>query len=164
VANGGTEGLAAEERWEEEPWTLTEACAVNAQLAGQRNQATPSARTEADQVPPPGGVGLSKWFYDTSTGASTGAYRCDSFVGGAQIAQGVGYQGIRWTRGFTWFRPPEHNTLRPWVNGVVLLCLSARLRSSLFSLSVRVCGVRPLQLSSARTFYSPRPGSYKEAP
>jgi hypothetical protein len=40
---------------------------------------------------------LSKWFYDTSTGAATGAVRCGSFVGEAQIAQGVGYQGIRWT-------------------------------------------------------------------
>jgi hypothetical protein len=70
-------------------------------------------------------------------------YRCGSFVGGAQIAQGVGYQGIRWTRGFTWFRPPERNTLRPRENGAVLLCLSARLRSSLFSLLVHVCGVRP---------------------
>jgi hypothetical protein len=70
-------------------------------------------------------------------------YRCGSFVGGAQIAQGVGYQGIRRTQGFTWFGPPERNTLRPQVNGVVLLCLSARLRSSLFSLSVRMCGVRP---------------------
>jgi hypothetical protein len=75
-----------------------------------------------------------------------------------------GYQGIRWTRRFTWFGPPERNALRPRVKGVVLLCLSAQLRSSLFSLSVRVCGVRPLQLSSARTFYSPRSGSYKETP
>jgi hypothetical protein len=72
---------------------------------------------------------VSKWFYDTSTGAATGAARCGSFVGGAQIAQGVGYQGIRWTRGFTWFGPPERNTLRPRVNGVVLLCLSVRLKS-----------------------------------
>jgi hypothetical protein len=73
-------------------------------------------------------------------------YRCGSFVGGAQIAQGVGYQGIRWTRGFTWFRPPERNTLRPRVNGVVLQCLSARLSSSMFSLSARVwssSSVRP---------------------
>jgi hypothetical protein len=54
-------------------------------------------------------------------------YHCGSFVGGAQIAQGVGYQGIWWTQRFTWFGPPERNTLRPWVNGVVLLCLSARL-------------------------------------
>jgi hypothetical protein len=47
----------------------------------------------------------------------------------AQIAQGVGYQGIRWTRGFTWFGPLERNILRPRVNGVVLLCLSVRLKS-----------------------------------
>jgi hypothetical protein len=109
---------------------------------------------------------VSKWFYDTSTGAATGAARCGSFVGGAQIARGVGYPGIRWTRRFTWFGPPERNTLRPRVNGVVLLCLGARLRSSLFSLCqpMCVCGVRPLWLSSARTFYSPRPGSYREAP
>jgi hypothetical protein len=60
-------------------------------------------------------------------------YRCGSFVGGAQIAQGVGYQGIRWTRRFTWFGSPERNTLRPRVKGVVLLCLSARLRSSFLS-------------------------------
>jgi hypothetical protein len=26
---------------------------------------------------------MSKWFYDTSTGAATGAARCGSFVGGA---------------------------------------------------------------------------------
>jgi hypothetical protein len=106
----------------------------------------------------------SKWFYDTFTGAATGAARCGSFIGGAQIARGVGYLGIRWTRRFTWFGPPERNTLRPRVNVVVLLCLSARLRSSLFSLCQPVCVVRPLWLSSARTFYSPRPGSYSEAP
>jgi hypothetical protein len=82
---------------------------------------------------------LLKWFYDTSTGAATGAARCGSFIGGAQIARGVGYPGIRWTRRFTWFGPPERNTLRPRVNGVVLLCFSARLRSSLFSLSACVC-------------------------
>jgi hypothetical protein len=86
---------------------------------------------------------MSKWFYDTSTGAATGAARYGFFVGGAQIARGVDYPGIRWTQRFTWFGPPERNTLRPWVNGVVLLCLSARLRSSLFSLSARVCVVRP---------------------
>jgi hypothetical protein len=42
-------------------------------------------------------------------------YRYGSFVGGAQIVQGVGYQGIRWTRRFTWFGPPERNTLCPRV-------------------------------------------------
>jgi hypothetical protein len=57
------------------------------------------------------------------------AARCGSFVEGAQIAQGVGYEEIRWTRGFTWFGPPERNTLRPRVNGVVLVCLSVRLKS-----------------------------------
>jgi hypothetical protein len=77
-------------------------------------------------------MSLSKWFYDTSTGAATGAVPL-------------------------WFPRPE-------VKGVVLLCLSARLRSSLFSPSVRVCGVRPPCLLSARTFYSPRPGSYRVTP
>jgi hypothetical protein len=72
---------------------------------------------------------MLKWFYDTSIGAATGAARCGSFIGEAQIAQGVGYEGIRWTRGFTWFGPPERNTLHPWVNGVVLMCLSIRLKS-----------------------------------
>jgi hypothetical protein len=66
-------------------------------------------------------------------------YRCGSFVGGAQIARGVGYPRIRWTRGFTWFRSPERNTLRPRENGVVLLCLSAQLRSSSVYLCVCVC-------------------------
>jgi hypothetical protein len=51
------------------------------------------------------------------------------FLEWAQIAQGVGYQGIWWTRGFTWFGPPERNTLRPRVNEVVLLCLSDWLKS-----------------------------------
>jgi hypothetical protein len=40
------------------------------------------------------------------------------------------YEEIRWTRGFTWFGPPERNTLRLRVNGVVLVCLSVRLKSS----------------------------------
>jgi hypothetical protein len=68
---------------------------------------------------------MSKWFYDTYIGAATGAARCGSFVGGAQITRGVGYPGMRWTRRFTWFGPPERNTLCPRVNGVVLLCFSA---------------------------------------
>jgi hypothetical protein len=83
---------------------------------------------------------LSKWFYDTFIGVAIGAARCGSFVGWAQIAQGVGYQGIRWTRGFTWFGPPERNTLRLRVNGVVLLCLNARLRSSFFPVCVCLPG------------------------
>jgi hypothetical protein len=91
-------------------------------------------------------------------------YRCGSFVGGGFGLLGASYEGIRWTRGFTWFGPPERNTLRPRAKGVVLMCLNARLRSLLFSPSVRACGVHPLWLSSARTFYSPRAGSYREAP
>jgi hypothetical protein len=87
---------------------------------------------------------VSKWFYDTFTGVATGAARYGSFVGGAQIARGVGYPGIRRTRRFTWFGSPERNTLRPRVNGVVLLYFSARLRSSLFSLSARVCLSSPV--------------------
>jgi hypothetical protein len=79
-------------------------------------------------------------------------YRCGSFVGGAQIARGDGYPGIRWTRRFTWFGLPERNTLRPRVKGVVLLCLSARLRSSLFSSSVRACGVPAFVCVCMRVF------------
>jgi hypothetical protein len=69
---------------------------------------------------------MSKWFYDTFTGVVIGAVRCGSFVGedfGLLVAR------IRWTRAFMWFRPPERNTLRLRVNGVVLLCLSVRLKS-----------------------------------
>jgi hypothetical protein len=69
---------------------------------------------------------LSKCFYDIFTGAATGV---GSFIGGAQITQCVGYEEIQWTRGFTWFGSSECNTLRPRVNGVVLLCLSVRLKS-----------------------------------
>jgi hypothetical protein len=77
-----------------------------------------------------GWLTLSMWFYDTFIDVAIGVVYYDFFVGGTQIAQGVGYQRIRWTRGFTWFRSPERNTLRPRENVVVLLCLSARLRSS----------------------------------
>jgi hypothetical protein len=59
---------------------------------------------------------LSKWIYDT--GAATGATRCGSFIGNDF---GLFVVSSRWTRGFTWFRPPERNTLRPQVNGVGLL-------------------------------------------
>jgi hypothetical protein len=72
---------------------------------------------------------VSKWFYDTSTGAATGVVCCGSFVGGGFGLLVVSYEGIWWIRGFTWFGPPERNTLRPRVNGVVLLCLSVRLKS-----------------------------------
>jgi hypothetical protein len=54
-------------------------------------------KTKNGEMPPFLVCQMSKWFYDTSTGAATGAARCGSFVGGAQIARGVGYPGIRWT-------------------------------------------------------------------
>jgi hypothetical protein len=76
---------------------------------------------------------VSKWFYDTSTGATTGAARCGSFVGGGFGLLIASYEGIRSIRGFTWFGPLERNILRPRVNGVLLVCLSVRLKS----LSVR---------------------------
>jgi hypothetical protein len=88
-------------------------------------------------------VNCQSGFYDTSTGAATGVARCGSFVGGSFGLLVASYEGIRWTRGFTWFGPSERNILHPRVKGVVLLCLSARLRSLLFSSSVRACGVRP---------------------
>jgi hypothetical protein len=88
-------------------------------------------------------VTVWKWFYDTFIGAATGVACCDSFIGGTQITQGVGYQGIRWTRGFTWFGPPERNTLRTRVNRVVLLCLSVRLKSRGPFVCVYVLGVYP---------------------
>jgi hypothetical protein len=72
---------------------------------------------------------MSKWFYDTSTGAATGAARCGFFVGRGFGLLVASYEGIWWTRGFTWFGPPERNALRPWVNRVVLLCLSVQLKS-----------------------------------
>jgi hypothetical protein len=64
---------------------------------------------------------LSKWFCDTSTGAAIGAARCGSFVGGGFGLLVARYGWTQWTRRFTWFGPPERNTLRPRENGVVLL-------------------------------------------
>jgi hypothetical protein len=84
-------------------------------------------------------------------------YRCGSFVGGAQIARGVGYQGIRWIRRFTWLGPPERNTLRPRVNGVVLLCLSAQLRSLFVRPCVCVCSTREFVRLSLHSWRLPGP-------
>jgi hypothetical protein len=110
-------------------------CKATTSSRGQRLRVVEALLPEKHQALLPARQ-MSKWFYDTSTGAATGAARCGSFAGGAQIAQGVGYQGIRWTRGFTWFGQLEHNTLRPRVNGVVLLCLSVRLKSLFSALGV----------------------------
>jgi hypothetical protein len=72
---------------------------------------------------------MLKWFYDIFTGVTIGAVRCGSFIGGDFSLLVASYEGIRWTRGFTWFGSPERNTLRLRVNRVVLLCLSVRLKS-----------------------------------
>jgi hypothetical protein len=44
-----------------------------------------------------------------------------SFVGGGFGLLIARYEWTRWTRRFTWFRPPVHNTLHPRDNWVVLL-------------------------------------------
>jgi hypothetical protein len=53
------------------------------------------------------------WFYDTSTGTATRAAHCGSLLERAWLAQGISYEGTRWTRGFMWFGPLERNTLHP---------------------------------------------------
>jgi hypothetical protein len=62
---------------------------------------------------------MTKWFYDTFPGTATGATHGGSLIGGTKAlhAQGVSYEGTWWTRGFTWFGPPECNTLCLWENG-----------------------------------------------
>jgi hypothetical protein len=53
---------------------------------------------------------LPKWFYDTSIGTTTRAAYCGALLEGLRLL----YAQARKTRGFTWFGPPERNTLRPW--------------------------------------------------
>jgi hypothetical protein len=72
---------------------------------------------------------LSKWFYDTSPGTTTRAACGGSLIGGTKAlnTQCVSYEGTRWTRGFTWFGPPERNTLCPRENEsycIVVYCSS----------------------------------------
>jgi hypothetical protein len=61
---------------------------------------------------------LSKWFYDTFLGTASRAACGGSLIGGTKAlnAQCISYEGTQWTRGFTWFGPPERNTLRPREN------------------------------------------------
>jgi hypothetical protein len=62
---------------------------------------------------------LLKWFYNTSPNTATRAAHGGSLTGGTKDldTQGISYQRTQWTRGFTWYEPPERNTLRPWDNG-----------------------------------------------
>jgi hypothetical protein len=66
---------------------------------------------------------MSKWFYDTFTGTATRAARCGSFVREGLGVSDVSYGGTRWRRGFTWFGPPERNTLHPQE---ILCCIAVR--------------------------------------
>jgi hypothetical protein len=100
-------------------------------------------------------VSLSKWFYDTFTGAATGAAHCGSFVGGVFGLLVASYGWTQWTRWFTWVGPPERNTLRPRKNWVVLC-------SSLPCLSLFCFSTDPHEEVFTRSFYSSRPGSYNE--
>jgi hypothetical protein len=71
---------------------------------------------------------LSKWFYDTSSDTATRAARGGSLIGGTKAldAQDVSYEGTRWTRGFTWFRLSERNTIRPRENeSCIAVCCSS---------------------------------------
>jgi hypothetical protein len=64
---------------------------------------------------------LSKWFYDTSVGAATGAAHCVSFIGNGFSLLVISYWWTQCIWRFMWFGPSEHNTLRPRENWVVLL-------------------------------------------
>jgi hypothetical protein len=69
---------------------------------------------------------ISKWFYDTSTGTATRAARCGSFISEGLSRLGSSYGWTWWTPRFTWFRPPEHNTLRPWGRWLLYYCVFAQ--------------------------------------
>jgi hypothetical protein len=87
---------------------------------------------------------MSKWFYDTSIGTATRAVRCGSFVGEGSGIPDVSYRGTRWRQGFTWFRPPERNTLHP---RVILCCIDVG--------SLKASVVPLVALGLAWTFYHP---------
>jgi hypothetical protein len=55
---------------------------------------------------------LLKWFNDTSPDIATRAARGGSLIGGVKTL----HAQARWTRWFTWFKPPERNTLHPRKN------------------------------------------------
>jgi hypothetical protein len=61
-----------------------------------------------------------------------------------------------------WFEPPEHNTLRPRENEVVLLKPGLARVSLSLSLSTDL-SIDPCELASTRAFYSSRSDSYNES-
>jgi hypothetical protein len=88
---------------------------------------------------------LSKWFYDTWTNTATRVARCGSFVGeGLGVSDVLSYGRSWWRQGFTWFGPPEHNTLCLRENRCVVVLLCVELAFS------------PLILTSVVAFYSTR--------
>jgi hypothetical protein len=94
---------------------------------------------------------MSNWFYDTSTGTATRAAQCGSFVGDGLGPLDVSYREHGGDKRFTWFRPPERNTLCTWENeSCIIVCCSSvglALGCPEFSLSI---------LTSTATFYSIR--------
>jgi hypothetical protein len=68
---------------------------------------------------------MLKWFYDTSTGTATRVAHCGSLLEGlpSLALQLWMKQG---GHDFTWFGPPEHNTLCPR-DEIVLLCVFFKL-------------------------------------
>jgi hypothetical protein len=57
---------------------------------------------------------LSKWFYDTSTGAATGAVRCGSFVRGALVTCLL---AMRKYGGHEDLRGSDRRSVIPYVHG-----------------------------------------------
>jgi hypothetical protein len=100
---------------------------------------------------------VSKWFYNTSTGAATGAACCGSLIGKGFSLLVVSYWWTRWTQRFTWFRPLEHNTLRPRENWVVLLKPVLPVWAWAFFLT------DPYEVAPAWAFYSSMLGSYNDS-
>jgi hypothetical protein len=87
---------------------------------------------------------LSKWFYDTSTGAATGAARCGS------IDERGGHEDLRGL---------DHRSVIPYVHG----------RTGLYCSSLPCLyepepfSSNPCEVASARAFYSSRSDSYNES-
>jgi hypothetical protein len=64
---------------------------------------------------------MLKQFYDTFIGAATRAAHYGSFIGEGFGLLVLVYGRTQWIPRFTWFEPPERNTIRPRENEVVLL-------------------------------------------
>jgi hypothetical protein len=59
---------------------------------------------------------MSKWFFDIFIDIAIRAIYCGSLLERVWLAQGVNYEGTRWTREFTWFEPSKRNILRSQKN------------------------------------------------